>query len=74
MYEKQPFIGEVHELVVEFGDDILTFFPIFFAVGGQIDRVILTHPPPACRKVLSYCTISRHLGHFWREAKSPFLP
>jgi hypothetical protein len=27
MYEKQPFIGEVHELTVEFGDDILTIFP-----------------------------------------------
>ena len=28
MYEKQPFIGEVHELTVEFGDDIMTIFPI----------------------------------------------
>ena len=28
VYEKQPFIGEVHELTVEFGDDILTIFPI----------------------------------------------
>ncbi len=27
VYEKQPFIGEVHELTVEFGDDILTIFP-----------------------------------------------
>ena len=27
LYEKQPFIGEVHELIVEFSDDILTVFP-----------------------------------------------
>ena len=27
VYENEPFIGEVHELVVVFGDDILTFFP-----------------------------------------------
>ena len=26
-HEKQPFIGEVHELIVEFSDDILTVFP-----------------------------------------------
>ncbi len=29
-HEKQPFIGEVHELIVEFSDDILTVFPILY--------------------------------------------
>ena len=28
VYEKQPLIGAVHELIVEFRDDILTIFPI----------------------------------------------
>ena len=27
VYEKQPLIGAVHELIVEFRDDILTIFP-----------------------------------------------
>ena len=27
VYEKQPLIGAVHELIVEFCDDILTIFP-----------------------------------------------
>ncbi len=31
VYEKQPFIGEVHELTVEFGDDILTIFPTIYS-------------------------------------------
>ncbi len=30
VHEKQPFIGEVHELTVEFGDDILTIFPFLY--------------------------------------------
>ena len=28
VYEKQPLIGAVHELIVDFRDDILTIFPI----------------------------------------------
>ena len=28
VYEKQPLIGAVHELIVEFRDDILTIFPL----------------------------------------------
>jgi len=27
VYEKQPLIGAVHELIVDFRDDILTIFP-----------------------------------------------
>jgi hypothetical protein len=30
VYEKQPLIGAVHELIVEFRDDILTIFPFSF--------------------------------------------
>ena len=28
VYEKQPLIGAVHELIVDFRDDILTIFPL----------------------------------------------
>ena len=32
VYEKQPLIGVVHELIVEFCDDILTIFPFIVKV------------------------------------------
>ncbi len=41
VYEKQPLIGVVHELIVEIRDDILTIYPFFINEAPTIDN--LTH-------------------------------
>ncbi len=40
VYEKQPLIGAVHELIVEFHDDILTIFPIIFSLVPRAPKIL----------------------------------
>ena len=52
VYEKQPLIGAVHELIVDFRDDILTIFPKFYWVVAKIrpdvlDREVWTKSGPS---------------------------
>jgi len=41
VYEKQPLIGAVHELIVEFCDDILTIFPKIYLGCDFFERVLV---------------------------------
>ena len=36
----QPLIGAVHELIVEFHDDILTIFPIIFSLVPRAPKIL----------------------------------